>query len=139
MHGEGLGEGPEGPSRLLLPLTLPRTRLPSLGAQDAGIGRYSPHLLADYLILAAAPPSAKSKALLHYSSPFRGAAGAGTAAAAGAVGDPAGGATAAAAAEEDVLAGEPLCPGVASALRQGAYALYGTCSAAEVRPAGDPP
>lgn len=105
--------------------------LPAAGclAQEGGIGRYCPQLLADYLLLAAAPPSAKSRALLHYSSPAaHGAAGDGSSVAAAAA--------AAAAAEEDVLAGEPLSPEVAAALRRGAYALYGACSPAEVRRTG---
>jgi nitrous oxide reductase len=98
--------------------------------QEAGIGRYCPHLLASYILLAAAPPSARSRSLLHLSS----LAAAAAAGAQGAAVDVA----AAAAAEEDVLAGEPLSPEVAAALRQGAYALYGACSAAEVRPASCP-
>jgi hypothetical protein len=43
------------------------------------------------------------------------------------------GTAAVAAAEEVVLAGEPLSREAAAALQQGAFALYGACSAAEVR------
>lgn len=100
------------------------------------MGRYCPHLLADYLLLAAAPPTARSKALLHYSSPAAGASASGDASAAAAA---ATAAAAAAAAEEDVLAGEPLSAEAAAALRHGAYALYGACSAAEVRAGGSWP
>lgn len=116
--------------------------LPSVASwllQEAGVGRYCPHLLADYLVLTAAPPSGKSKALLRFASPARAlvAAGAGAsdAAAAVAAGSGAAGAStaaAAAAAEDEVLAGEPMSRKAAAALRQGAYALYGACSAAEV-------
>lgn len=116
---------------------------PSL-PQEAGVGRYCPHLLADYLVLAAAPPSGKSKALLRFHSPARAlavASGGGSSAATSApaveaAGPGASGAAGAqastAAAEEEVLAGEPMGREAAAALRQGAYALYGACSPAEV-------
>ena len=94
------------------------------------MGRYCPHLLADYLVLAAAPPSGKSKALLHFRSPARALAAAGVGTVAAGPGTSV--AAAAAAAEEEVLAGEPMSREAAAALRQGAYALYGACSAAEV-------
>ena len=94
------------------------------------MGRYCPQLLADYLLLAAAPPSARSRALLHYASPAAALAASAGANAAGTV------AAAAAAAEEDALAGEPLSAEAGAALRRGAYALYGACSAAEVRVEG---
>lgn len=92
------------------------------------MGRYCPQLLADYLLLAAAPPSGRSKALLHFSSP---AAALAARCASGEGGHSSG--AAAAAAAEDALSGEPLSPAVAAALRRGASALYGACSASEVR------
>ena len=114
-----------------LELTTPSNHSPCPSPlQEAGVGRYCPHLLADYLVLAAAPPSGKSKALLHFRSPARALAAAGVGTVAAGPGTSV--AAAAAAAEEEVLAGEPMSREAAAALRQGAYALYGACSAAEV-------
>ncbi|KAL4451904.1 hypothetical protein ABPG75_007566 [Micractinium tetrahymenae] len=108
------------------------------GLKDVGVGRYCPQLLADYLLLAAAPPSGRSKALLHFSSPAatlaaRRASHSDSGGSHGSDAAAAAGAAAAAAAEMDALAGEPLSPAVAAALRRGAFALYGACSASEIQ------
>eukprot|EP00887_Chlorella_sp_A99_P007879 scaffold20.g7879.t1 len=93
-----------------------------VAALKASTSRYCPHLLADYLTLVASPLSPKSKHLLGFVGlPAPGPAGAAAAAAEARL------------REEAALAGEPLCPASAGALRQGAYALYGACSAAEVQ------
>ena len=129
---------------ILSPATLAeaQTSVPHLAppvAPQASNSRYCPQLLADYLILAASPSSAKARQLLGFSglpaaaleptTPERGGKGCengGGAAAATA-------AEAARRAEEEVLACEPLSQPVAAALRRGAYALYGACSAGEVQ------
>ncbi len=106
-------------------------RAARLAVQDAGIGRYCPQLLADYLVLAASPPSAKSASLLRLSS-LPAALTKGYIGAAGSSSSDAAAGDAVAVAEEDVLGGEPLSNDAAAALRQGAFALYGACSPTEV-------
>lgn len=96
------------------------------------MGRYCPQLLADYLLLAAAPPSGRSKALLHFSSHAAALAARRASGSSNCGAGDASAAAAAVAAEEDALAGAPLSRGVAAALRRGASALYGACSASEV-------
>lgn len=79
----------------------------SLAADKAGLGKYCVHLLADYITLAAAPPLTPAPVS---EGSFNGSS------------------------NNDVLkCMEPLSGLPAAALRQGALALYGACSPAEVQ------
>ncbi|GAB4819208.1 hypothetical protein N2152v2_006254 [Parachlorella kessleri] len=101
--------------------------LEEVAALKATTSRYCPHLLADYLILAASPLTPKARTLLGLLS-------------SGAEHDPGTfpGPTAAhagfgAAVEGDPLAGGAVCAETAAALRQGACAVYGACSSSEIQ------
>lgn len=109
--------------------TTPQPTPPPPCSPQASTSRYCPHLLADYILLAAAPLTPKASVLLGLDS-IEGLSGASAPPTQGAGGAPSG--QSPGEDGEDPLAGGLLCAETAAALRQGAYAVYGACSSSEV-------